>query len=76
VKDTGIGIKPEELCRLFNPFAQGDHAGETGSHLYGGLGLGLVIAKNLADMHGGDISAKSEGTGKGSTFTVELPLAA
>jgi len=76
VKDTGIGIKPEELSRIFNPFAQGDHAGKTGSHLYGGLGLGLVIAKNLADMHGGDISAKSEGTGKGSTFTVELPLAA
>ena len=76
VKDTGIGIKPEELTRIFNPFAQGDHAGKTGSHVYGGLGLGLVIAKNLADMHGGEISAKSEGTGKGATFTVELPLAA
>jgi PAS domain S-box-containing protein len=75
VKDTGIGIKPEELSRLFNPFAQGEHAGETGSHLYGGLGLGLVIAKNLVDMHGGAISANSEGAGKGSTFTVELPLA-
>ena len=75
VKDSGIGIKPEELSRLFNPFAQGEHAGQTGSHKYGGLGLGLVIAKNLADMHGGDISAKSEGMGKGSTFTVELPLA-
>jgi PAS domain S-box-containing protein len=75
VKDTGIGIKPEELSRLFNPFAQGDHAGEAGSHVYGGLGLGLVIAKNLVDMHGGAISAKSEGTGKGSTFTVEFPLA-
>ena len=75
VKDTGIGIKPEELSRLFNPFAQGEHAGKTGSHVYGGLGLGLAIAKNLADMHGGAISAQSEGTGKGSTFTVELPLA-
>ena len=75
VKDSGIGMKPEELSRLFNPFVQGEHAGETGSHLYGGLGLGLVIAKNLVDMHGGCISAKSEGTGKGSTFTVELPLA-
>lgn len=75
VKDTGIGIKSEELCRIFNPFAQGDHAGEAGSHRYGGLGLGLVIAKNLVDMHGGVISAKSEGTDKGSTFTVELPLA-
>ena len=75
VKDTGIGIKPGELSRLFTPFAQGEHAGKAGSHLYGGLGLGLVIAKNLVDMHGGVISAKSEGTGKGSTFTVELPLA-
>ena len=76
VTDTGIGIKPEELSRLFNPFAQGDHAGKTGSQVYGGLGLGLAIAKNLADMHAGSINAESEGANKGSTFTVELPLAA
>jgi signal transduction histidine kinase len=76
VTDTGIGIKPEEMSRLFNPFAQGDHAGKTGSHVYGGLGLGLAIAKNLADMHAGAINAESEGTNKGSTFTIELPLAA
>lgn len=76
VNDTGMGIKPEELSRLFNPFAQGEHAGTTGSHQYGGLGLGLVIAKNLVDMHGGAISAKSEGKDQGSTFAVELPLAA
>ena len=74
VKDSGIGMNPDELARLFNPFAQGEHAGQAGSHVYGGLGLGLVIAKNLVDMHGGAIGAKSEGTGKGSTFTVELPL--
>ena len=76
VTDSGIGIKPEELPRLFNPFAQGDHAGKTGSQVYGGLGLGLAIAKNLTDMHDGSIKAESEGTDKGSTFTVELPLAA
>ena len=76
VTDTGIGIKPEELSRLFNPFAQGDHAGTSGSPVYGGLGLGLAIAKNLTDMHAGSIKAESEGADKGSTFTVELPLAA
>ena len=76
VTDTGIGIKPEELSRIFNPFAQGEHAGKTGSQAYGGLGLGLAIAKNLADMHAGGIHAESEGAHKGSTFTVELPLAA
>jgi PAS domain S-box-containing protein len=76
VTDTGIGMKPEEMSRLFNPFAQGDHAGKTGSQTYGGLGLGLAIAKNLADMHAGAINAESEGTNKGSTFTIELPLAA
>ena len=76
VTDTGIGIKPEELSRIFNPFAQGEHAGKTGSQAYGGLGLGLTIAKNLTDMHAGSINAESEGADKGSTFTVELPLAA
>ncbi|HTV40254.1 MAG TPA: PAS domain-containing protein [Candidatus Sulfotelmatobacter sp.] len=76
VTDTGIGIRPEEMSRLFNPFAQGDHAGKTGSQVYGGLGLGLAIAKNLTDMHSGSINAESEGANKGSTFTVELPLAA
>ncbi len=76
VTDTGIGIKPEEMSRLFNPFVQGDHAGKSGSQVYGGLGLGLAIAKNLADMHAGAINAESEGTNKGSTFTIELPLAA
>ena len=76
VTDTGIGIKPEELSHIFNPFAQGEHAGKTGSHVYGGLGLGLAIAKNLTDMHAGEIHAESEGTNKGATFTVALPLAA
>ncbi|HUA65206.1 MAG TPA: PAS domain-containing protein [Alphaproteobacteria bacterium] len=76
VTDTGIGIRPEEMPRLFNPFAQGDHAGKSGSQIYGGLGLGLAIAKNLADMHAGAINAQSDGANKGSTFTIELPLAA
>ena len=76
VTDTGIGINPGELPQLFNPFAQGEHAGKTGSQVYGGLGLGLAIAKNLTDMHAGSIKAESEGANKGSTFTVDLPLAA
>lgn len=72
IKDTGIGITPEELKRVFDPFSQGDHAAEN-AHRFGGLGLGLAIAKQLVEMHHGRIFASSEGRGKGSAFTVELP---
>src|SRR5690606_9480056 len=73
ITDTGIGLEPPELERIFEAFVQGDHVGQRNRH-FGGLGLGLAISKMLVDLHGGQISAASEGTGQGATFTVELPL--
>lgn len=70
VVDTGEGIDPKSLARLFNAFEQG---GNSITRDFGGLGLGLVISKGLAVMHGGIIEARSEGVGKGATFTVTLP---
>jgi len=70
VRDTGIGIDPAFLPRLFGPFQQQD-AEERHTQ---GLGLGLAICKGLVVAHGGDIKAVSAGTGKGSAFIVELPL--
>jgi two-component system CheB/CheR fusion protein len=72
ISDTGIGIEPELLPRLFRPFEQGRQAV---TRQYGGLGLGLAISKALVDLHRGRIRAQSAGRGKGATFTVELPLA-
>jgi len=70
VSDTGIGIKPEDLQGLFQPFKQID----TGlSRNYEGTGLGLAICRRLADLLGGDIKAEST-YGVGSTFTLILPL--
>ena len=74
ITDTGIGLSPEELARIFQPFAQGSHAGETGSAVYGGLGLGLAIVEELTVRHGGRVSASSPGPGQGATFQVTLPL--
>lgn len=74
ITDTGIGLSPEELARIFQPFAQGSHAGETGSPVYGGLGLGLAIVEELTVRHGGRVSASSPGPGQGATFQVVLPL--
>jgi PAS domain S-box-containing protein len=74
VSDTGIGITPEEVSRIFNAFSQGTHA-EANGHRFGGLGLGLAISQKLAELHYGKITAASEGSGRGSVFTVELPLA-
>ncbi|CAN5463208.1 hypothetical protein BH23VER1_BH23VER1_20280 [soil metagenome] len=68
VSDTGLGIDPDLLPRIFMPFEQG----ESGQH--GGLGLGLSITKTLVDLHGGEIEADSVGPGEGATFTVFLPL--
>jgi signal transduction histidine kinase/ActR/RegA family two-component response regulator len=73
VTDTGIGIAPEMLPKVFDMFAQVEHSLERSG---GGLGIGLSLAKRLAVMHGGSITAESEGPGKGSTFKVQLPLAA
>jgi signal transduction histidine kinase/ActR/RegA family two-component response regulator len=71
VSDTGQGIAPEFLPFVFERFRQGD---ATFSREQGGLGLGLSIARELTQLHGGTISAASDGVGKGATFTVRLPL--
>jgi CheY-like chemotaxis protein len=73
VRDNGTGISPEALPRLFEMFSRGDRA--TGGD-EGGLGVGLALARRLAEMHGGSIGAHSDGPGRGSEFTVRLPLAA
>lgn len=73
IEDTGIGITPELLPQVFDPFRQG-HVGTT--RRFGGLGLGLSVAKGLVEAHGGTISVCSAGHKQGSTFTVELPVIA
>jgi CheY-like chemotaxis protein len=70
VNDTGIGIPAEMVERIFTPFEQG--ALEK-SHRFGGLGLGLAIARMLVNLHGGKITAESAGRGEGAKFIVELP---
>ena len=71
VSDTGRGIAPEFLPFVFERFRQAD---ASFSREHGGLGLGLAIAKQLAEMHGGTITASSEGMNKGATFVLKLPL--
>ncbi|XHR28478.1 MAG: PAS domain S-box protein [Chthoniobacteraceae bacterium] len=71
VRDTGVGIAPEFLEEVFQPFRQG---AATGKPQFGGLGLGLAITKAIVEMHGGTILAASPGQGQGSTFTVRIPL--
>jgi CheY-like chemotaxis protein len=71
VEDAGIGIEPEMLPRVFDLFTQ-EHQSLDRSR--GGLGLGLAIVRNLVTMHGGSVTAESEGRGRGSAFTVILPL--
>jgi len=73
VEDTGIGMSAALLTRVFDRFQQGD-ASTTRSH--GGLGLGLAIVKHLVERHGGQIVASSAGEGRGSTFTITLPVLA
>ena len=73
VKDTGVGIAPDALPKIFDAFEQGDLRT---SRQFGGLGLGLSISKALVDLHGGTLTACSEGRGKGATFTLELPAVA
>ena len=72
VKDAGIGIPPEKLPEMFQLFTQGDRSSARSE---GGLGIGLTIVKKLVEMHGGSITAHSEGPGKGSEFVVRLPAA-
>jgi PAS domain S-box-containing protein len=71
VSDTGIGIKLEFLPYVFERFRQAD---ATTTRQHGGLGLGMAIVKNLVELHGGKVRAKSPGEGRGATFTIELPL--
>jgi signal transduction histidine kinase/ActR/RegA family two-component response regulator len=72
VRDTGEGIPSEMLTPIFEMFAQADRSLE---RRHGGLGIGLTMAKRLVELHGGTISARSDGLGAGSEFTVRLPLA-
>jgi PAS domain S-box-containing protein len=71
VQDTGIGIKKEDLERIFDPFEQGDNSA---SRRYQGTGLGLSLTQKLVELHGGKIWARSEGRGRGSTFTFVIPV--
>jgi CheY-like chemotaxis protein/two-component sensor histidine kinase len=73
VEDTGIGMPAELLDRAFDLFAQGDR---TIARSEGGLGIGLTVVKSLVELHGGSVRGESRGIGKGSRFTVRLPLAA
>jgi CheY-like chemotaxis protein len=72
VKDKGVGISPEKLPEMFELFAQGDRSLARSE---GGLGIGLTVVKKLVEMHGGTITATSEGPGKGSEFVIRLPAA-
>jgi CheY-like chemotaxis protein len=71
VRDSGIGMEPDMLARLFEPFSQADRSLDRSR---GGLGLGLALVKGLVELHGGDVRASSPGAGKGSELTVRLPL--
>jgi signal transduction histidine kinase len=70
VSDTGIGMEPEVMQRIFDPFEQGNRSFE---HRIGGLGLGLAISKSLAQAHGGSLTAESNGRDRGSTFIFSMP---
>jgi signal transduction histidine kinase/ActR/RegA family two-component response regulator len=71
VRDNGIGIPPEMRARIFEAFAQADQSLDRSQ---GGLGIGLTLVRLLAELHGGAVEVHSEGAGKGSQFTVRLPL--
>jgi len=71
IKDNGVGIDPNEIGKLFNKFSRTKDANKTNVT---GTGLGLYIAKKMTEAHGGDIKVFSEGIGKGTIFTIELPM--
>ena len=72
VEDTGIGIAPEDLGRLFHKFEQLNGGPTNGQQ---GTGLGLALSRHLVELHGGTVAARSDGPGQGTTFTVRLPIA-
>ena len=72
IKDSGIGLRPEVLSRIFDLFVQEERGLDRSR---GGLGIGLSIARGLVELHGGTITARSDGEGKGSEFVIRLPLA-
>ncbi len=71
IRDTGMGMEPATIARLFQPFNQADNSL---ARSRGGLGLGLALVRGLVELHGGTVRAESPGLGHGSTVTVELPL--
>ncbi len=71
VSDTGAGIAPEFLPRVFDRFSQAD---TSTTRKHGGLGIGLALVRHLTELHGGRARAESDGQGKGATFTIDLPL--
>ena len=72
VRDSGVGIAPHVLPRVFDLFVQ---EREVLDRSQGGLGIGLTIVRSLVERHGGSVSAQSDGTGRGSEFIVRLPAA-
>jgi PAS domain S-box-containing protein len=71
VKDTGIGIGPDILDSLFDPFTQADRSLDRSQ---GGLGIGLTVVRRLVELHGGNVTVFSEGPGLGSEFVIQLPI--
>ena len=71
IRDSGVGIPPEYLATIFDPFTQVDR---TLARSHGGLGIGLTLVRRLVEMQGGTVVARSEGRNRGSEFTVRLPL--
>jgi len=71
VRDNGIGIPPDMLTRIFDMFTQVDGHRQRAE---GGLGIGLTLVQRLVELHGGSVTAHSDGAGCGSEFTVRLPL--
>jgi signal transduction histidine kinase len=72
VRDNGIGIAPDLLPQVFEPFVQADQSLDRSA---GGLGIGLTLVRRLVELHGGTVEAFSEGSGRGSEFRVCLPVA-
>lgn len=73
VRDSGVGVAPEFLPKMFDPFVQAD---QSARRRFGGLGLGLAIVKQIVSVHGGTVTATSEGENQGTTMTMEFPIPA